>query len=149
MSLILIVMGLTLVAIVPFSIAKGNRSKSWPKTSGTVLNTEVEERHEWDDEGDEHVYFYPRVIFSYTVDGQEFESNRIKLLNSSMSRRKCYAVISQYQVGDSVTVFTNPKKPKEGILVPGTQNYLYIFLVIGIILLAVGLGMRFGFIPSP
>ena len=52
---ILLIVGVILSIITLLSIKKGRKSKTWPKTKATVVSAEVEEKHEYDEDGDEGV----------------------------------------------------------------------------------------------
>jgi len=129
---VLLIVGVSLSIVTFFSIKKGRKSKTWPKTKATVVSAEVEEKHEYDEDGDKHVYYYPRIHYDYQVDGQFYNGFRYKLLEASMSKRKAHEFISNFMTGDILTVYYDPEKPIESVLQPGEQKYLYVFFVIGI-----------------
>jgi len=139
MWIVLLAVGVILTLLMPISISKGRKSKTWPTTEATVVSTEVEEKHEYDEDGDKHVYYYPRIHYDYRVEGQFYNGFKYKLLEASMSKRKAYEIISNFMTGDKLTVYYNPEKPTESVLQPGEQKYLYVFLVIGIGLTAFSL----------
>ena len=132
MWIVLLAVGVTLTLLIPISISKGRKSKTWPTTRATVVSADVEEKHEYDEDGDKHVYYYPRIHYDYQVDGQFYNGFRYKLLEVSMSRRKAHEFISNFLTGDILTVYYDPEKPIESVLQPGEQKYLYVFFVIGI-----------------
>ena len=63
------------------------------------------------------------------MNGQEFSGNKIKPLESSITRGKAQMVVNGYSTGDTITVFYNPGKPEEAVISVGEQNYLYIFIL--------------------
>ena len=138
MWIVVLILGVMLSILMPISISRGKKSTAWPGVRATVTSAEVEERHEYDEDG-EHVYYYPRIHYEYQVEDQDFSGSRYKLLNSSMSKRKAFELISHFHEGDIITAHYNPDKPEESVLITGVQTYLYIFLVIGIGLTILGI----------
>jgi len=117
--------------LMPIAINRGKKSRNWPTTEATVISTEVEEKHKYDEDG-ESVYFYPRAHYDYLVGGQLYQGFEYKLLEASMSKRKAIEFISNFIPGDKLTVYYDPEKPTESVMQPGEQKYFYFFLVIGI-----------------
>ena len=132
------IVGVLLSIIMPISIRRGKESKEWPTSEGTVISTEVEERHEYNEDG-ESVYYYPRVHYDYRVGDHVYHGFKYKLMNVSMSKRKAHEFISNFMPGDTLTVYYDPEKPTESVMQPGAQQYLYVFLAIGIGLIALSL----------
>jgi len=132
MWIVLLAVGVILTILMPISISKGRKSKTWPTTEATVVSTEVEEKHEYDEDGDKHVYYYPRIHYDYRVEGQFYNGFKYKLLEVSMSKRKAYEFVSNFMAGDKLTAYYDPENPAESVLQPGEQKYLYVFFVIGI-----------------
>jgi len=131
MWIVLFIVGVVLSIVLSISINRGKKSAAWPSVRATVISAEIEEKHEYDEDG-EHVYFYPRIKYDYQVEDQNYMGSKYKLLDSSMSKRKVYELISHFIEGDIITAYYNPEKPEESVLITGVQKYLYIFLVIGI-----------------
>ena len=91
------------------------------------------------DEDREHVYYYPRVLYDFKVNGEVFHGFKMRLLQASMSRKRANALIANYTPGERISIYYDPKEPTESVIQPGEQKYLYIFLVIGIGLIAVSI----------
>jgi len=132
MWIIIGVVGILLSVFTFGSIRKGKKSMSWPSVGAVVNSSEVEVRREYDPEDGESVYYYPRINYTYSVDGQNFKGNKYKIMEASMSRRKARTVVAGFSPGDQITVFYDPEKPEESVMQPGEQKYLYIFFVLGI-----------------
>jgi hypothetical protein len=131
MWVVFLIVGVILSILMPIAINRGKKSRNWPTTEATVISTEVEEKHKYDEDG-ESVYYYPRVHYDYRVGGQVYQGFKYKLLEASMSKRKAIEFISNFIPGDKLTVYYDPEKPTESVMQPGEQKYLYVFLVIGI-----------------
>jgi hypothetical protein len=138
MWIAVLIIGVLLSILMPISIRRGMKSKAWPEVRATVKSAEVEERHEYDEDG-EHIYHYPRIHYDYQVGEQVFSGSKYKLLDSSMSKRKAFELISHFRKGDIITAHYNPGKPEESVLLTGAQTYLYVFLIIGIGLTILGI----------
>ena len=131
MWVVFLIVGVILSILMLIAISRGKKSRNWPTAEATVISTEVEEKHEYDEDG-ESVYYYPRVHYDYRVGGQVYQGFKYKLLEVSMSKRKAIEFISNFMPGDKLTVYYNPEKPTESVMQPGEQKYLYVFLAIGI-----------------
>jgi len=131
MWIVLLIVGVVLSILMLIAINRGKRSKNWPTSEATVISTEVEEKHEYDEDG-ESVYYYPRVHYDYRIGGQVYQGYKYKLLEASMSKRKAFQFISNFMPGDKLTVYYDPEKPTESVMQPGEQKYLYVFMAIGI-----------------
>ncbi len=138
MYIVLIAIGLFLVVITPISIKAGKRSTSWPTVPGTVLSSDVEQKIETDADDSVSVYYYPRVRYEYKVEGKTYQSVKYKLLDASTTKKKAQEFTALFLPGNTVTVHYNPAKPEEAVLQPGSQNYLYFFLVLGVALVIAG-----------
>ena len=139
MYIILIAIGLFLIVITPISIKAGKKSANWPATSGTILSSEVEEEISTDAEDGVSKYYYPRIRYEYEINGTKYQGNKYKLLEPSMSRQKAYEFAALFLPGNKVNVYYNPQKPQQAVLQTGAQNFLYIFLFIGVALIVTGI----------
>lgn len=135
----LVLIGLIFVAIAPFNIKKGKKSQQWPQTEGKVTASEVEIRQETDTEGDMSTYYYPRIHYEYQVNGEKFLSSKYRLLDASMTKKNAQQLVESYSPGQTVVVYYDPNKPADAVLITGAPKFLYIFAVIGAILIVAGL----------
>lgn len=135
----LIAIGLFLVVITPMSIRAGKKSASWPSVTGTVLSSEVEEKISADAEDGVSRTYYPRIRYEYLIGENKYQGSKYKLLESSMSKRKAEEFAAMFLPGNKVNVYYNPKKPQESVLQTGTQNFLYVFLFLGIGMILAGI----------
>jgi hypothetical protein len=135
----LVILGLVFVVITPLSIKLGKKSENWPQTQGKVISSEVEIRQETDTEGDTSTYYYPRIHYDYNVGGEKFQSSKYRFLDASMTRKKANELVESYSPGQTVAVYYDPAKPTEAVLITGAPKFLYVFAVIGAILIIAGL----------
>jgi len=135
----LVILGLVFVVITPLSIKRGKKSENWPQTQGNVISSEVEIRQEIDTEGDTSTYYYPRIHYEYNVGGEKFQSSKYRFLDASMTRSKANELVGSYSPGQTVTVYYDPAKPAEAVLITGAPKFLFVFAVIGGLLIIAGL----------
>ncbi len=84
-------------------------AQTWPSTSGTVLMSSVQSKRTGRSRST-----YPVVVYQYTVNGQSYQSQRIKAGEQFMSIRvagEAQATAARYPVGAAVTVYYNPENP--------------------------------------
>ncbi len=98
------------------ALYKGIRSRSWHVTQGQITESRTVE---YIDEDGDHMY-RPVIVYTYTVDGREYEGDRIKAsLAASSSSNPPKRESSRYQVGDAVDVHYNPQNPYDAALEMG------------------------------
>lgn len=134
-ELVMIFLGVRMVTL-------SKASLDWPTAGGTVLYSEVEEDY---DSEDGYTY-YPRVTYQYNVDGQAYESDRVFFGADNTPEEDAYAIVAQFPAGSMVTVYYNPDKPKQSVLMPGDEyapGFLIIFGVISIVITALTFGIMF------
>ena len=124
-------------------------SEQWPQTQGEVLESELNESR--DDNGKTYA---AHVIYRYSLDGGEFESDRIWFGGdySTSNRSEMFEVVKKYPIGQAVTVYYSPDDPAEAVLIPGAYTSSYLLFGIGMVFLAIGslllVGFAFMFVRS-
>jgi hypothetical protein len=89
-------------------------AQSWPSTMGTVLMSSVQSKRTGNSTS-----FYPAVVYQYTVNGQSYQSQRIKAGEQFFNIRiigDAEATVRLYPSGAQVTVYYNPANPAESAL---------------------------------
>jgi hypothetical protein len=97
-------------------------SKRWPRTTGTVIDSDVQSSRDLD--GD--VSYRAAVTYCYTVEGRELVARRTCFgdhLELSW-RTPAVRTVRRYPVGASVTVRYNPHDPEEAVLEPGLNRFV-------------------------
>jgi hypothetical protein len=118
----------------------GYKSKSWPKTEGTITQSEISS---WMKDG--NAQYDARINYSYTVDGKKYNSSKVNTggsySGSSMSKAK--EIVAEYPTGKTVDVFYDPEVPDSAALqpgIPGTDiavaafSLLFFFIGLSVIL---------------
>ena len=90
-------------------------TQTWHNTTGTVLMSSVQ----WKRTGNSGSTTYPVVVYQYEVNGQRYQSQRIKAGEQFLNVRiagQAEATVKRYPIGATVTVYYDPKNPAESAL---------------------------------
>jgi hypothetical protein len=90
------------------------RTQWFHTTPGTVLDSKVEVDH--DSEG---TSYSVKVKYVYEVNGRDYESERLRYMQSSGSHRWTHATVASLPREKTVTVYYDPQQPSEAVLMPG------------------------------
>jgi hypothetical protein len=96
------------------SMAYRQSTQTWLNTTGTILMSSVQSSHS----GNSHS-IYPVVVYSYAVNGQSYQSQRIRAGDQFLTVRvagQAQATVARYPIGKSVTVYYDPANPAESAL---------------------------------
>lgn len=96
------------------SMAYRQSTQTWLSTTGTVLMSSVQSSHTG-----KSYSTYPVVVYSYVVNGQSYQSQRIKAGEQFLSVRlagEAQSTVARYPIGASVTVYYDPANPAESAL---------------------------------
>lgn len=134
-GLIIIVMGLGLTTILSRTVLRdAEASESWPAAAGTIITSELQSRRN----GDGYSYS-ARIIYQYSVDGEQFESGGVTVADGSSSRpNNAQNRVAKYPVGEQVEVFYNPEVPTQTVLETGAPQLLRWLNWAGIALIVLG-----------
>ncbi len=103
-------------------------SDRWQTVTGTIIESSMTEGTDPDFEGT----VYSSVIgYEYTVDGQRYESRRVKMAPYGITtdRETVQRRLDEYPVGKSVTVYVDPRKHSQAALEPGV-NYVFVLILV-------------------
>ena len=110
---------------------------AWPRAPGTITTSQLEDvkRSVRDARG----FYYdttvatPVIRFTYTVDGRELQSDQVSKFGLAFTTEP----LSQYPLGQAVSVYYNPDDPKTGYLeAPQTpSSVLFTFMGSAFVLL--------------
>jgi len=96
------------------SMAYRQSTQTWLSTTGTILMSSVQ----WKRTGNSSST-YPVVVYQYEVNGQRYQSQRIKAGEQFLNVRvmgQADATVNRYSIGATVTVYYDPKNPAESVL---------------------------------
>lgn len=99
-----------------------NNARSWRSTKGVVIKSEVEMRNvkvmggiqRTDGEGTEPRNF-ANVVYEYELFGKKLRNNRVSI-GEDLGNFEVEETLARYPVGTQVTVYYNPRRPKESVL---------------------------------
>ncbi|MBI3151553.1 MAG: DUF3592 domain-containing protein [Chloroflexi bacterium] len=96
------------------SMAYRQSTQTWLSTTGTVLMSTVQSKRTGRSRS-----IYPVVVYTYVVNGQSYQSQRIKAGEQFLSVRvagQAQETVNRYPIGATVTVYYNPSNPSESAL---------------------------------
>jgi len=126
--------GVAAVAYYFYARRKASKTYSWPATEGRIEISRVTVSEDWDpDTNTRTISYAPEVRYSYKVNGKDYLGSRIWFGGApgGSNRRKVEAIVARYPLGSRVTVYYNPEKPAEAVLVRGNPPGGALLLVVG------------------
>ncbi len=131
--------GLVLLGVYIYSLARIREAQAWPATQGTVVASWARRSTSTDEDGVQSSTYYPEVQYTYTAMGATYQNDKISFgMKSGGAHRKIEKYIEQYPINGAVTVYYDPNDPQKAILERKTAKRI---LVYGLIMLAVGIYM--------
>ena len=114
------------------------RAMRWPKTRGRILSSAMVEDTMRTATGQVGTGFYPRVEYTYTVEGKEYTNDSISFGDLRLNYTDAENVKSKFNPEDEVDVSYNPADPAEAALAPQARRGLK-SLIPGIFVVACGI----------
>jgi hypothetical protein len=107
-------------------VADANASKNWTGLSGTVTSSAVKQvDNVLPSRYSRNYHFQPAITYEYTVKNKTYQQNHVSFPDPSFEdERKAQEFIAQYQPGDSVKVYYDPKDPQRSCLNNGITTAL-------------------------
>ena len=129
---------------------KLQQSKNWLSTNGKILSSDLDAQISTDDDGYQTTTYLAKVFFTYEVNGNSYESDRVNFDYGMRTSnvRKPQSVVEQYPTGSDVTVYYDPENPQQSVLekrVNGTFTTILVsavFIAIGVVLAVTSLGVN-------
>ncbi|MBI5825209.1 MAG: DUF3592 domain-containing protein [Chloroflexi bacterium] len=93
------------------SMAYRQSTQTWLDTTGTILMSSVQSHRTGRSRS-----IYPVVVYTYSVHGKSYQSQRIKAGEQFLNVRisgQAQATVNRYPIGTTVTVYYNPSNPAE------------------------------------
>jgi hypothetical protein len=106
-------------------IYKQLESAHYPSVAGTITHSEVNS-HRGSKGG---ISYSADIQFTYEVEGQKFNGDKIRYGMSSSSYMSASAIVGVHPVGSAAPVFYNPTNPQESLLLPGVKGSDFMFLL--------------------
>lgn len=126
-------LGLLFVMIGGFEFRQGLKTNGWPAAAGGIVESKVTATP-----GTDHDYTVD-VRYSYEVDGQKFEGDKLRYGNESHdSRTSAMEEQSLFAPGKEVQVYYDPKTPSRSVLIKGI-GLSWVMMALGLMALVIGL----------
>jgi hypothetical protein len=136
-------LGAVLICLGIFNIARDYSSSSWPSVEGRITSQQYrlipQQRHR------SQVNGQLALSFEYAVADHTYQCSRYSLWHEKYSdvKETADAFAAKHQRGDPVTVYYNPARPEEAVLLRGPEwNGNLAFIVLGLSAIAFGAFMR-------
>lgn len=117
------------------------QSLSWPSVPGQITVSEIQS-HNFGELGD--AVDFPVVRYSYSVRGVKYEGSRISYGDGDIRNLGLAAateIVDCYRKGEELSVYYNPDRPSDSVLMFDVGTNVYTMLRIGIVCLLIGTGM--------
>jgi hypothetical protein len=107
---------------------------NWPQVVGTIKKAEVIR-----DDGSDSSGYFVSILYEYFVDGVSYQGTRVGFRQRAYVRKKnADAVVDRYRPNTTTSVFYNPEKPPEAVLVREyPDNVLLIVSGVGFLILTI------------
>src|SRR6202022_3719582 len=113
-------LGLILLAAI-YKTLQVRAAREWPSTPGKVVisNSELRQVKVLDSERESGHKFEERnfanIVYEYSVSGQKLNNNRV-CIGEDRGNFQVAETIAKYPAGNIVTVYYNPRHPREAVL---------------------------------
>ncbi len=127
-------LGILLIIIYFRNKQKTKESRNWLIATGKVIRSEIS--MVMNDEDSSKVSFIPRLEYEYKVGDTLYKSKRISFgsAHDFSSRQKAEEFIGQFPVDSQVTIYYDPNKPKDAVLIREMRS-MKAGLIVGILLI--------------
>ena len=145
-GLLLVALGATLIVRDRAQLAE---ARGWPSVEGRITSGYVATQR---GSGRNRTRYFPRIEYSYSVEGRTYSNHYIWLTSSGSFSREDGArrVLRTYPVGSIVPVFYAPADPQRSALkVEGESGALAILVVVGLVLMGLAFWLRRKLAPRP
>ena len=107
---------------------RAKESSHWLYVKGQVAATELDRKSD----GEGGWEYYPMITYTYSIDGQQYESQRI-IFGGPVGTSKFLAEeeLSRYWPGKKVNVYYDPEDPAQTVLAPGGTRVVWRWLIGG------------------
>lgn len=109
-------------------------SKSWATETGRIIFSDVVKKKNSTIDGIFQAKYQPAIGFSYSIDGIDYFSDRMKIIYnySTNCSRSAYKKIKKYPRNQVVTVYYSINRPNEAVLEPGITYEIVGLVVLGL-----------------
>jgi Protein of unknown function (DUF3592) len=131
-SLIFVIIGWLLVRFALKMTAKAQQTRLWPSTEGEIAHSATLYESSRSPSGGVSATYKADIAYRYQVNGKDFSSSTITLLDMSSTASRAQSIVGRYPDKSKVQVFYNPDDPSDAVLEPGASTGLVcLYLVSG------------------
>lgn len=132
-GILFFVFGFAALILLAISIKNSKVTKSWPSTSGKILESKVKTDRDRKNS-------YARILYEYTVNGKKYNSKRVRAYGIlKFSFAEPASVVNEFPAGKDVVVFYDPEDPSSAVLLHGLPKMWFIPVLGSIVLILLGL----------
>ncbi len=146
---LLMIIGLTVITFRFTDIHASILTLSWQKTRGEIISSTVVERTSSAHKPQAgqvpskrsipYHFFDPEIVYHYTVDGKEYQSNSIHAVSGGpFTQSSAQGIVNDYPVSSPVTVFYHPANPAQAALKRLPDLWALFFIALGLYLSGLG-----------
>ena len=133
--------GLVIVGYGLRDIYRAWRTTTWEKTPGRLVEASIDETIRKSSKSSRRA-FEVKTTYEYDVCGRPFQGTNIALSYSSTNEREDHEkLLDTLQAIPSLNVFYDPLRPEKSTLVPGIDGGTFALLALGIMWMAVTVGI--------
>ena len=121
---------------------KAKAAMAWPKTTGVVTMSQVNEQRSLRTAGEsvgDNISYSPVVHYDYEVAGTKYSGAHIGFGSASFrTRGGAQKALAAYPLGATIQVLVDPADPKNAVLTPKVAINMFlpiIFVAVGVVLL--------------
>lgn len=139
---IFITVGIAIISFLSYIAIRAVKSKSWKKTSGSLLNkgTRLAISRDVQTKEVDWKSIHIDVEYEYEVDGVKYISNRATfsdMVNKPMSSLN--EILYEYLTTEKIVVYYNPKNHSDSVLIPGARVWNFTPMITGGLFIASGI----------
>ncbi len=131
-------MGLIMCVVSWTLINKGKSRKNWPSVPGKITSSKAPRIITLDLGARDIERFIPHVRFSYIVEGTTYHGELDVAYDSWQFRSKAERLVRHYPAGMNVTIYYDPKDPKNSVLQRSSARNI-VGMIVGILMLVLGI----------
>lgn len=139
---IIFIFGFTLLCDSIYCFINIRNSSNWEKTEGSIIESKVVESSIGNSSVGQSVAYKAFIEYTYTINGTQYNSSRVFFGETLLKAKKTESklLITKFPIGEKVTVYFSPRKPKSSVLINGYFNdNVLIECVFGFLFVFVGI----------
>lgn len=125
----LMLFGATLWSIYLVTIViEGMENKNWPITEGKVLSSNAKRINHNQER------YILEIEYSYSVNNEQLVGSKISSVHEMLTRTEKDSKLKEYHPNSLISVYYNPKNPRDSYLVTGVDYKILILLIACIVM---------------